>query len=336
MPSYSYDLSRVNYHLFFKDNHMIPIALLCIIVLYFCYRGYRLGLGIVLTRVICVVAAYLLAITFADNLAIIISEKSSFEGLIAYFIAGFSIFVISSILISIIFNVLLNILGKVTDGKSKLPILGGIANGFIGVFVGLAIVWFVNIANTALNQGKMPADNIINNWSQKLMGDSIDSALSMQFPQAPQLVGIASYVLKNPARGIQDGITLANDPDIKTLVNSRKIQRMVQKRDLIGLMTAKEIDNVLEDKTVQRILDETNVLGEIDVTDKIALKTRLTQEVMTTLVRVESIKQNPRFKQLTNDPELKRMLRANDVVGLMSSPKVKEIANIVMASGIIK
>lgn len=315
---------------------MIAIILFSVIVLYFFYRGYRLGLGAVIARVVSVVGAYYLSITFADDLASVISEKSELEGLVAYFIAGFAIFVVSSIIISIIFNIALNALGKMTDGKSKLPIFGALANGLIGAFLGLALVWFANMANTAITNGDMPEDNIINAWSQKLMGDSIDTALSMQFPQAPQMVGIASYVLKNPARGVKDGITLANDPDVQTLVNSKKIQRMVEKRDLIGLMTAKEIDNVLEDKTVQRILDETNVLGDVDVTDKIAVKTRLTQEVMTTLVRVEVLKQNPRFKQLTNDPELKRMVRTNDVVGLMSSPKVKEIANIVMDSGIIK
>ncbi|MCI2285438.1 CvpA family protein [Colwellia sp. MSW7] len=315
---------------------MLAIILFSVIVLYFFYRGYRLGLGLVLARVVSVVGAYYLAVTFADNGAAIISENSALEGLVAYFIAGFVIFVVSSIIISIILQIALGALGKATDGKSKLPLLGGFANGLLGAFVGLALVWFFNMANTALTNGEMPEDNLINNWSQKIMGDSIDTALSMQFPQAPQLVGIASYVLKNQRRGVKDGMTLANDPDVQTLVNSRKVQRMVQNRDLIGLMTAKEIDDVLEDKTVQRILEETNVLGDIDVTDKIAVKTRLTQEVMTTLVRVEVIKQNPRFKQLTNDPELQRMIRNNDVVGLMSSPKVKEIADIVMDSGIIK
>lgn len=315
---------------------MIAIILFSVIVLYFFYRGYRLGLGAVLSRVVSVVGAYYLSITFADDLAAVISDKSELEGLVAYFIAGFAIFVVSSIIISIIFSIALSALGKLTNGKSKLPVFGALANGAIGAFVGLALVWFVNMASTAISNGEMPEDNIINTWSQKLMGDSIETALSMQFPEAPQMVGIASYVLKNPARGIQDGMTLANDPDVQTLVNSKKIQRMVENKDLIGLMTAKEIDDVLEDKTVQRILDETNVLGDIDVNDKIAVKTRLTQEVMTTLVRVEMIKQNPRFKQLTNDPELKRMMRNNDVVGLMSSPKVKEIADIVMSSGIIK
>lgn len=315
---------------------MLAIILFSVIVLYFFYRGYRLGLGLVLARVVSVVGAYYLAVTFADSGAAIISKNSALEGLVAYFIAGFVIFVVSSIIISIILQIALSALGKATDGKSKLPVLGGFANGLLGAFVGLALVWFFNMANTALTNGEMPEDNLINNWSQKIMGDSIDTALTMQFPQAPQLVGIASYVLKNPARGVKDGMTLANDPDVQTLVNSRKVQRMVQNRDLIGLMTAKEIDDVLEDKTVQRILEETNVLGGVDVTDKIAVKTRLTQEVMTTLVRVEVIKQNPRFKQLTNDPELQRMIRNNDVVGLMSSPKVKEIADIVMDSGIIK
>lgn len=315
---------------------MIPIVLFSIILLYFFYRGYSLGLGLVLARVVSVVGAYYLAVTFADNGAAVISKNSELEGLVAYFVAGFIIFLVSSIIISIILQIALNALGKATDGKSKLPVLGAFANGLLGAFVGLAFIWFFNMANTALTNGEMPADNLINNWSQKLMGDSIDTALTMQFPKAPQLVGIASYVLKNPARGVKDGITLANDPDVQTLVNSRKVQRMVQNKDLIGLMTAKEIDNVLEDKTVQRILEETNVLGGVDVTDKIAVKTRLTQEVMTTLAQVELIKQNPRFKQLTNDPELQRMIRNNDVVGLMSSPKVKEIADIVMSSGIIK
>jgi hypothetical protein len=101
-------------------------------------------------------------------------------------------------------------------------------------------------------------------------------------------------------------------------------------------MTAKEVNAVLDDKTVQRILDGTNVLGDVDVTDKTAVKMRLTQEVMTTLIRVEAVKQNPRFKKLSRDPELTRMLNNNDVMGLLGSPKVKEIAQIVMDSGIIK
>jgi hypothetical protein len=101
-------------------------------------------------------------------------------------------------------------------------------------------------------------------------------------------------------------------------------------------MTANEINVVLDKKTVQRILEETNVLGDVDVTDKTAVKMRLTEEVMTTLIRVEVVKQNPRFKQLTSDPELLRMVNNGDVVGLMASPKAKEVAQIIMDSGIIK
>ena len=315
---------------------MIGIALFSIVLLYFIYRGYRLGLGLVLARLVSLIGAYFLAISFAENGATLLSEKTVLQGLAAYFAAGVAIFVISSIVISITLQIGLHVLHKSTDGKSKLPIPGAIANGLIGVGVGLALVWFANMGTTALTKGELPPDNPINNLSQKLMGSSIDTMLSQQFPKAPQLVGVASYVLKNPARGINDGITIANNPDVKRLINSKKINRMVQKRNLLGLMTAEEVNAVLDDKTVQRILDETNVLGDVDVTDKVAVKTRLTQEIMTTLIRVEAVKHNPRFKKLTRDPELMRMINNNDVMGLLSSPKTKEIAQIIMASGIIK
>lgn len=315
---------------------MIAIALFSIVLIYFIFRGYRLGLGLVLARLASLAAAYFIAINFAANGAALLSEKTLLQGLSAYFAAGFLIFVISAIVISILLHMVFHSIAKLTDGKSVLPIPGAIANGLVGVAVGLALVWFANIVTTALTKGEIPPNNPINNWSQKLMGGSIDTVLLLQFPKAPQLVGIASYVLKDPARGIKDGITLSNDPDVKNLINSKKIQRMVQKRDLLGLMTAGEINAVLDDKTVQRILDETNVLGDVDVTDKTAVKLRLTQEVMTTLARVEVVKQNPRFKKLTQDPEISRMINNNDVIGLLSHPKVKEIADIIMASGIIK
>jgi uncharacterized membrane protein required for colicin V production len=315
---------------------MIGIALFSIVLLFFIYRGYRLGLGLVLARLASLIGAYFLSIMFATNGAVLISEKTVLQGLAAYFAAGLAIFVISAMVISITLQILLHLLGKLTDGKSTLPIPGALANGMVGVGVGLALVWFANMATTALTKGELPPDNPINNWSQKLIGGSIDTVLSQQFPKAPQLVGVASYILKNPARGISDGITLANDPDVKRLINSQKIKRMVQKRNVLGLMTAEEINAVLDDKIVQRILDETNVLGDIDVTDKIAVKTRLTQEIMTTLIRVEAVKHNPRFKKLTRDPELMRMINNNDVMGLMASPKTKEIAQIIMDSGIIK
>jgi hypothetical protein len=315
---------------------MIGIALFSIVLLYYIYRGYRLGLGLVLARLASLIGAYFLATSYAANGATLISEQTGLQGLAAYFAAGFAIFVVSGIIISIALRIILHVLGKLTDGKSELPIPGALANGLIGVVVGLVLVWFANMASTALTKGELPPDNLISSWSQKLIGGSIDTVLSQQFPEAPQLVGIASYVLKDPARSIKDGITLANDPDVERLLNSRKIQGMVQNRNLLGLMTAKEVNAVLDDKTVQRILDGTNVLGDVDVTDKTAVKMRLTQEVMTTLIRVEAVKQNPRFKKLSRDPELTRMLNNNDVMGLLGSPKVKEIAQIVMDSGIIK
>tara|TARA_R110000868_G_scaffold262367_3_gene520671 strand:- start:1116 stop:2063 length:948 start_codon:yes stop_codon:yes gene_type:complete len=315
---------------------MLGIALFSIVLVYFIYRGYRLGLGLVLARLASLIGAYFLAITYAAKGATLLSEKTGLQGLAAYFVAGLAIFVISAIIISILLKILIHILGKVTDGKSTLAIPGALANGMIGVFVGLGLVWFANMANTAITNGELPPDNLVNNWSQKLIGGSIDTVLSQQFPEAPQLVGVASYALKNPARSIKDGITLANDPDVERLVNSRKINRMVQKRDLLGLMTASEINAVLDNKTVQRILDGTNVLGDVDVTDKTAVKMRLTKEVMTTLIRVEAVKQNPRFKTLSRDPQINRMLNKGDVFGLMNSPKVKEMAQIIMDSGIIK
>ena len=315
---------------------MIGIILFSIIVLYFIYRGYRLGLGLVISRLVGLLVAYFLAITFADQGAIFLSDLTDLKGVVAYFASGLSIFIISSIVLSITFRILLRMLGKLTDGKSELPTLGALVNGMIGVGVGLAVVWFANIANTALNNGELPQNNIINNSSQKMMGGAIDTVLSSQFPKTPQLVGVASYLMKNPTRGIQDGIFLANDSDVNTLLNSRKIKRMINNKDVLGLMTASEINAVLDKKTVQRILKETNVLGDVDVTDKTAVKMRLTQEIMTTLLRVEAVKHNPRFKQLTNDPELSRMVKNNNVIGLLNSPKVKEIMQIIMDSGIIK
>lgn len=315
---------------------MIGIALFSIVLLYFIYRGYRLGLGLVLARIASLIGAYFLAITYATEGATLLSEKTGLEGLAAYFAAGFAIFVISAIVISIVLRILLHLLGNATDGKSALPIPGAIANGLIGIFVGLGLVWFANMANTAITNGELPPDNLVNKWSQKLMGDTIDTVLSKQFPEAPQLVGVASYVLKNPTSSIKDGIALSNDPDVQRLVGSKRIERMVNKKDVLGLMVAPEINAVLDNKIVQRILDGTNVLGDVDVTDKTAVKMRLTQEVMTTLARVELVKRNPRFKQLSNDPEISRMLNKGDVFGLMGSPKVKEMAQIIMDSGIIK
>jgi uncharacterized membrane protein required for colicin V production len=315
---------------------MIGIALFSIVLLYFIYRGYRLGLGLVLARLASLIGGYFLAVNYAAKGAVLLSENTQLQGLAAYFVAGLAIFIISAIVISIVLRILLHILGKVTEGKSALPIPGALANGLIGVFVGLGLVWFANMASTALTNGELPADNLVNNWSQRLIGNSIDTVLSKQFSQAPQLVGVASYVLKNPARSIKDGIALSNNPDVDRLINSKKINRMVQQRNVLGLMIAPEINAVLDDKTVQRILDETNVLGDVDVTDKTAVKMRLTKEVMTTILRVEAVKQNPRFKKLSNDPQINRMLNKGDVFGLMNSPKVKEMAQIIMDSGIIK
>ncbi|MBU3004742.1 CvpA family protein [Paraglaciecola arctica] len=315
---------------------MIGIAIFSIVLLYFIYRGYRLGLGLVLTRFASLIGAYFIAIKFAAKGATLVSEKTPLEGLAAYFIAAFAIFIVSAIVISIILRILLHILGKGTDEDSKMAIPGAITNGVVGVFVGLGLVWIANMASTALTQGELPADNLVNNWSQKLVGGTIDTVLSQQFPEAPQLVGVASYALKNPASSIKDGIDLSNDPDVQRLVNSSKIKRMVNNKDVLGLMVAPEINAVLDKQAVQRILDGTNVLGDVDVTDKTAVKMRVTQEVMTTLARVELVKQNPRFKQLSNDAELSRMLNKGDVFGLLASPKVKEMAQIVMDSGVIK
>ena len=315
---------------------MIAIILFSIVLIYHIYRGYRLGLGLVVARLASLLGAYFLAINYAAKGAILLSEKTALQGLAAYFAAGFAIFVVGSIVISVLLKIILSILGKLTDGKSALPIPGALANGLVGVVVGLVLVWFANMASTALTKGELPADNLVNNWSQKLIAGSIDTVLLQQFPKTPQLVGVASYVLKNPARSIKEGITLANDADVERLIKSKKIKRMVQNRNVLGLMTASEINAVLDNKIVQRILHETNVLGDVDVTDKTAVKMRLTQEVMTTLIRVEAVKQNPRYKKLTRDPELTRMVRNNDVMGLLGSPKVKEIAQIVMDSGIIK
>ena len=315
---------------------MIEIILFSIVLLYFIYRGYRLGLGLVIARILSLLCAYFLSISLAADGAIFLTDKTELAGISAYFVAGFAIFIISWIIISITLQLLLSMLGKVTAGKSNMPLLGAITNGLIGACVGLALVWVVNMASSALNQGELPPNSALNTWSQKLMGSSIDAALAQQFSQAPILVGVASYVLKNPARGIQDGIFLANDDDVQVLINSKKINRMAQQKDVVGLMAAQEINAVLEKKTVQRILEETNVLGDVDVSNKTAVKMRLTEEIMKTLIRVEAVKNNTRFQQLTRDAELLRMVNNGDIAGLITNHKVKEIAQIIMDSGIIK
>src|SRR5690606_20404907 len=115
---------------------------------FFTWRGYHKGFIGSIVRILGWIVAYPAAIVFTKPLATLLMRHTALDGLLVYFVAGASIFLLVSFLVSLMLHGISRLIPKNDKVEISSKIGGAGVGVLMGALVGLLVVYFLGLLLT--------------------------------------------------------------------------------------------------------------------------------------------------------------------------------------------
>lgn len=325
----------------------------------FTWRGYQKGFIGSITRILGWIVAYPAAIVFTKPVAKLIMQNTSLDGLIVYFIAGATIFLLVSFLVSLLLNLLAKLIPE-TDATQVGSRIGGASVGVLmGALVGLLVVYAIGLVLTPKPQplqqepvGEIsPIDNpvITNNTNRapvtdvphvrdlakskdsfieasakKLMGNAAATAVDLALDDKTT-TQITKAFVENPQSMLTHVQQVANNGQMKELMADEKIQSILTTGDTNALLRDPGFQELMNNPSVQALMSQSDVKSE-------AGAQAAAEKMVQAWSRVQTIKHDPRVIAIISDPEFQQQLNSSNKLPLMMNPKLNQLTEIIFNS----
>lgn len=331
-----------------------------VLLAFFTWRGYQKGFIQSITRILSWVVAYPAAIFFTKPFASWLITNTALDGLLVYFIAGCSIFLVVSLVVTALLNLLAHIIpdNQATNIGSK---IGGAGVGiFMGAIVGLIVVYglgllltpkitTVNSAITATNtnssfpeqrnidQDPGPAinvpkinelekarDSFIEASAKKLIGNAAATAVDLAL-EDKTTTQITRAFVQDPQSMLTHVQQVSHDGQLQKLMADENVQSIMTTGDTQALMRDPAFNELMNDASVKALMAQSDVDGEVG--SKAAA-----EKMITAWNRVQTLKHDPRVIAIITDPEFQQQLNASNKLPLMMNPKLNQLTEIIFSA----
>lgn len=335
----------------------IATLLFGIIVIIFAWRGYQKGFIGSITRVLSWIVAYPAAIFFTKPFAKFLIQNTALDGVIVYFIAGGTIFLGVSFVVSMLLNGLSRLIpdndftttGSKVGGVSVGVVVGGIL-GLIAVYVlslvqkpaevaTLAATEEAFISETSLSaetqnttQTKVPSvselnqarDSFIEASAKKLIGAAAATAVDVALDDKTATQVTKAFV-EDPQTMLTHVQAVSNNGQVKALMSDEQIQSMLNTGDVQGLMRDAQFQELMNDPHMKALMEQSDVSSESG-------SQAAAEKMVAAWNRVNLIKHDPRVIAIISDPEFQQQLNAPNKLPLMMNPKLNQLTEIIFSS----
>jgi len=338
--------------------HITTIVFFALLA-FFTWRGYQKGFIGSITRVLGWIVAYPAAIVFTKPVAKLIMQHTSLDGLIVYFIAGATIFLLVSFLVSLLLNLLAKLIPE-TDATQVGSRIGGASVGVLmGALVGLLVVYAIglvltpkplplqqeevndiseiNNSDTTNNINRAPAtgvphvrdlaksnDSFIEASAKKLMGTAAATAVDLALDDKTT-TQITKAFVENPQSMLTHVQQVANDGQMKELMADEKIQSILTTGDTNALLRDPGFQELMNNPSVQALMSQSDVKSE-------AGSQAAAEKMVQAWSRVQTIKHDPRVIAIISDPEFQQQMNSSNKLPLMMNPKLNQLTEIIFNS----
>jgi uncharacterized membrane protein required for colicin V production len=325
------------------------------LVFFFVWRGYQKGFIGSITRIVSWLVAYPAAIYLTKPLADLIFKHSPLTGMIVYFIAGSSIFLMVSFGVSKLLAIFSETISEDSAIEQSSKIGGAIVGIFVGGIVGLLAVYAMGLThkpttvNLQNNNGEEPLyvpennisldnqknksapvnsdiDSFIDNSAKKLVSTAAATAIDLTLKD-PATTSLTKAFAENPQSMLNHIQQLSNDGHINTLLTDPDIQALLTKGDTNALLNNKDFQNLMRNEDMQAILASV----EDDKTG--ASSEQIAAEKMTVAwARANALKNDPQVIAILTDPEFQEQLNASNKLPLLTNPKLKTLTELIFTN----
>ena len=337
----------------------LPTIVYFALLAFFTWRGYQKGFIGSITRVLGWIVAYPAAIVFTKPLAKLIMQHTALDGLIVYFVAGSSIFLVVSLLVSLLLGLVAKLIPD-TDATQTGSKIGGAGVGVLmGALVGLLVVYAIGLvitpklqplqqapvgeisqidnSATTNNANRTPAtgvphvrdlaksnDSFIEASAKKLMGAAAATAVDLALDDQTT-TQITKAFVENPQTMLTHVQQVANDGQMKNLMTDENIQSILTTGDTYALMRDPAFKELMNNPSVQALMSQSDVTSERG-------SQAAAEKMVMAWSRVQTIKHDPRVIAILNDPEFQQQLNSSNKMPLMMNPKLNQLTEIIFSS----
>ena len=338
---------------------MMTTIIFIVILAFFTWRGYQKGFVGAISRVLSFVVAYPAAIFLTKPFANILRAYTGLDGLILFLVAGCTIFLVASLLVTLILNSLARLApsNSITETGSK---IGGVVFGAIigGVF-GLIAVYLIDLvvkpaASVIANQpqtksSSSPSDaeaesirNYVVEGGEPINQSVSDSKESFIDSAAKKLVSTAAStavgIITSDKGSSQLTKTLTKDPQamlnhVQNMTNNGQVTKLLSNPEFQAELNHGNVESLMQNKDFQQLLknpDMQAIISSEDSSDKSA-EHAAAEKMIQAWQKVVTLKNDPRVLDIMNDPAFQAQLNSPNKLPLLMNPKMRQLSEIIFS-----
>ncbi len=298
-------------------------------VLFFAWRGYQAGVGSVLQRIVSLACGYGAAFVFTVPFAEVVEANTRLQGAASFIASSVLVFFGVALLVNIVIALSMRlVLGK---GREPIRSAGALSGTFIGVFIGLLLVWLVGTVKDALllQDGTEVADtkeDLLQQTASNMVGGMVKVALDTQVEENSPLPDMAAKLIKNPVKVGDDLSRIVGSEDFRNLFTDEHTRDLMSAGKIKKLESTESFEQLLQQPGARDFLVTMSREYQQDGVSEEAAVAMFLSNIWQT---ADALQNDARFQKMTEDPEVKKILEDPDPMALLTNPKLKELGEIV-------
>lgn len=336
--------------------HLSTIVFFALLA-FFTWRGYQKGFIGSITRILALIVAYPAAIFFTRPFAKWLIANTGLDGLLVYFIAGTTIFLIVSLIVTLLLNLLAKLIpdNQATELGSR---IGGAGVGiFMGAIIGLIVVYGLGLIITPapdtstlaanntvpdthtaqphgntetavgvprINDLEKSRDSFIEASAKKLIGNAAATAVDFALDDKTTTQVTKAFV-QDPQSMLTHVQEVTNNGQLQKLMADEKVQSIMTTGDTHALMRDPAFRELMGNPSVQALMAQSDVSSD-------AGSQAAAEKMIAAWGRVQTLKHDPRVIAIINDPEFQQQLNSPNKLHLMMNPKLNQLTEIIFSN----
>lgn len=332
-----------------------------VILAFFTWRGYQKGFVGAITKVLSFIVAYPAAIFLTKPFAHILRAYTGLDGLILFLVAGCTIFLIASLLVTLLLNSLARLApsNEFTETSSK---IGGATFGIIfGSVMGLIAVYLVDIVAKPNNvtthqvvdiseqsqtkshqqsdeeaesikkyvvaEGAPVNDSFIDSTAKKLVSTAASTAVGI-ITSDKATTQITKTLTQDPQAMLNHVQNMTNNGEFRQLLDKPDFQAELNRGNVASLMQNEDFQTLIQNPDMQAIIASGEDAGST------ANEQAAAEKMIQAWQKVATLKNDPRVVEIVNDPAFQAQLNSPNKLPLLMNPKMRELSEIIFSSNV--
>jgi uncharacterized membrane protein required for colicin V production len=306
------------------------LLIFIVVMLFFAYRGYKKGLLKSLSRIFSLVAGYIAAILYTEQLSAVLESQYQLQGIVWFLAAALVLFFGAAIAVNILFWLIAKLL-PATDSPSTASSLGGATVGLmIGVIVAIAIVWtyaFVRDIHFAQNAESNLKPSKIESLASNVASKAVNTALSMG-SAGPEITNLGTALIASPAEIAQHAQQLSTSNDLNELLSDPENQALLNRGDVAAVKNLPALRKLARNPDMLALAKSAGIVDDSD-NNSDAVETTLAEQLTDIWGRVHQVRNNQRVQEILNDPEFQQKIQSGNPIDLLTNARLLELADII-------